>query len=246
MTLSHDEMRELLAASALNALPADEAEQVDRHLQRCSHCRAEMVGFGAAASLLAGPSSEAPRGVWEDIVATIEHAPPEAMPGSLRRVVRRRSRWVQGWTVAAAAAGIAVLVLAISTASLQTDVTHLQNQASTGNLSSALASALSTPGREVVELRSTSGRELARVVVMPDGGSFLDPESMSVLPPGRTYQLWAKSGGAAVSLGVLGPNPRLSEFRVEPGMTLLMITAEPQGGVPSPTSSVLASGGIAT
>jgi anti-sigma-K factor RskA len=245
MTLSHDELRSLLAVSALNALPPDEAEQVERHLKRCSHCRAEMIEFGSAASLLAGSEeTESPAGLWDDIVATIEHPPAEAMPSSLRSVVRRRNRWVQGWTIAAAAALIAVLVLAISTASLQSDLTHLNNQASAGDLSSALAGARATPGHQVVMLRNDAGVELAQAVVMPDGGAFLVPESMAVLPGAETYQLWARSHGSAVSLGVLGAEPRLSEFRVEPGMTALMITAEPAGGVPTPTSGVLAVGGL--
>jgi Anti-sigma-K factor rskA/Putative zinc-finger len=244
MTLSHDDLRSLLAASALNALPEDEAEQLERHLKRCSHCRAEMVEFGSAAALLAGQPQEAPPGTWEGIVATIEQSPPRAMPGSLRRVVRKRSWWVQGWAVAAAAALIAVVVLAISTASLQGDVTHLQNQASAGNLNPAVAAALGTKGRRVVDLRNNSGIELAEAVVTPGGGSFLVPEAMSPLSTGRTYQLWALSRGDPVSLGVLGGRPGITAFRVEAGMTTLMITAEPEGGVPAPTNGVLAQGGI--
>jgi anti-sigma-K factor RskA len=246
MTLSHDELRSLLAASALNALPEDEAEQLGRHLMRCSHCRAEMVGYASAATLLAGPPTVAPPGIWEGIVATIENSPPRPMPGSLRRVVRKRSWWVQGWAVAAAAALIAVVVLAISTASLQNDVTHLQNNASGGGLSGALAGALGSKGREVVDLRSNSGAELAEVVMTPGGGSFFVPEAMGPLSSGLTYQLWALSRGNPVSLGVLGGKPGIAAFRVEPGMTILMVTAEPEGGTPAPTSSVLAQAGITT
>jgi anti-sigma-K factor RskA len=246
MTLSHDELRSLLAASALNALPDDEAEQVERHLKRCSHCRAEMVEFGSAATLLAGPPAEAPPGIWEGIVATIENSPPQSMPGSLRRVVRKRSWWVQGWAVAAAAALIAVIVLAISTASLQHDVNHLQNNASTGNLSSAVAGALGVKGNKVLDLRSTSGVELAEVVMTPGGRAFFVPEAMGQLSAGLTYQLWALSRGNPVSLGVLGGKPGIAAFRVEPGMTTLMVTAEPEGGVPAPSSTVLAQGGIPT
>jgi anti-sigma factor RsiW len=248
MTLSHDDLRSLLAASALNALPEDEAEQLERHLKRCSHCRAEMAEFGSAAALLAGPPTEAPTeappGIWEGIVATIEQSPPRAMPGSLLRVVRKRNWWMQGWAVAAAAALIAVVVLAISTASLQGDVTHLKNQASAGNLNPAVAAALGTKGRQVVNLRSNSGNELAEAVVTPGGASFLVPEAMSPLSSGRTYQLWALSRGDPVSLGVLGGRPGITAFRVEAGMTALMITAEPEGGVPAPTNGVLAQGGI--
>jgi hypothetical protein len=247
MTLSHDELRTLLAASALNALPSDEAEQLERHLKRCSHCRTELVEFETTASLLVEPAIEAPLGLWEEIVATIEHSGPEAMPQSLRRVVKRRRWWVQGWAVGAAAAAVAVVVLAISVANLQGDVSHLQNQAIGGVLPSAVSNALSSPRHQVVQLRSTSsGADLARAVITTSGEAFLVPTALHGLAVGQTYQLWALSRGKAVSLGVLGPSPGISLFRIESGMTALMLTAEPQGGVPAPTSAVLASGGVPT
>ena len=45
-----------------------------------------------------------------------------------------------------------------------------------------------------------------------------------------------------VSLGVLGAHPSGAPVRVEPNMTLLMITAEPLGGTPVPTTPVLVQG----
>jgi hypothetical protein len=62
--------------------------------------------------------------------------------------------------------------------------------------------------------------------------------------PGHTYQLWALTSGKVVSLGVLGPDPRNVPFRVEPAMTLLMVTAEPAGGTPVPTNPVVAQGAV--
>ncbi len=246
MTLSHDELRSLLAASALNALPSEEAEQLDRHLKRCSHCRTELFEFETTASLLVEPANEAPPGLWEEIVATIGHTGPEAMPQSLRRIVKRRKWWVQGWAIAAAAAAVAVVVLTVSVANLQGDVSHLQNQAFGGVLPSAVAKALSSPRHQVVELRSTSGVDLASAVITTSGDAFLVPKALRALGTGQTYQLWAESRGKAVSLGVLGPIPGISVFRVESGMTALMLTAEPRGGVPAPTSAVLAAGGVPT
>ena len=241
MTLSHDELRSLLAVSALNALPEDEAEQLERHLQRCSHCRAEMSEFGAAAALLAGPPTEVPEGVWEGIVATIGSSAPDELPGSLRRVVRRRSRWVQGWGLAAAAALIAVVVLAVSTANLQSDVTHLKNQASSG-----LTAALGYQGTPARGAPQRLGGRAGRGCPHAERGLLPRPEAVGALPGTRTYQLWALTSGKPVSLGVLGRNPGISQFRVEPGMTTLMVTAEPEGGVPAPSSGVLAQGGIPT
>jgi hypothetical protein len=244
MTLSHDELRSLLAASAVNALPSDEAEQLEKHLKRCSHCRTELGEFETTTSMLVDPSSEPPPGLWDEIVATIEHSGHETMPQSLRRVVKRRRWWVQGWAMAAAGAAAAVVVLAVAVANLQGDVNHLQNQAIGQVLPNAVTSALSSPRHQVVQLRTTSGVDLARAVITTSGNSYLVPTTLRALGSGQTYQLWAESGGKAVSLGVLGPSPGISLFRVESGMTALMLTAEPRGGVPSPTSPVLAVGGI--
>jgi anti-sigma factor RsiW len=245
MTLSHEELRSLLAASALNALEPQESEELERHLQLCSHCRAEMAELGSAATLLAGPSgAQAPEGLWEEIVATIGTPPSREMPVSLRKAVRRRSRWFQGWAVTAAAALAAIVVLSVSVANLQGDVNHLHDQAASGNVSSALNAAMRSD-HTLVRLRDPSGAELAQAVLVPGARtSFLVPESMAPLGNGRTYQLWAESRGEAVSLGVLGASPSVSEFVVQPGMTSLMITAEPSGGVAAPTPPVLASAPI--
>ena len=241
MTLSHDELRALLAASAVNAVEPEEAAEVERHLEHCSDCRAELAEYGSAVALLAGPAPEPPEGLWQEIAATIGTPPSREMPVSLKKVVKRRGRRFQGWAVAAAAALIAVVVLAVSVANLQGDVNHLQNQAVTGSISASLNAALQSP-HTVVELRAPSGAEVAQaVLVQGSRSSFLVPKQMGALGTGMTYQLWARSGGSAVSLGVLGPRPGVSEFMVEPEMTVLMITAEPSGGVSEPTTPVLAS-----
>ena len=67
---------------------------------------------------------------------------------------------------------------------------------------------------------------------------------MSTLPKDRTFHLWALTSGTPVCLGLLGANPQIAVFAYEGDMTSLMITAEPAGGVQSPTLPVLASGAI--
>jgi anti-sigma-K factor RskA len=69
-------------------------------------------------------------------------------------------------------------------------------------------------------------------------------DDLGALPPGRTYQLWALSSGKVVSLGVLGRAPQNVAFIVEIPMSELMVTAEPAGGVPAPTTPVLLSGAL--
>jgi Anti-sigma-K factor rskA len=243
MTLTHEELRSLLAASALNALPDDEAELLERHLQRCSHCRAELMEFQGTASVLAPTASDDPPiGLWEEISATIGKSPADEMPISLRRVVRRRSRWVQGWTLVATGAVAAAAVLAVWAVDLHGQVGRLQNPSAQTQLSSAVSSALAAPNHQVVILRSNQGTELASAVITTSGTAYLVPKALESLASADTYQLWAESRGKAVSLGVLGPTPGIAVFRFEQQMTSLMLTAEPSGGVPAPTSAVLASG----
>jgi anti-sigma-K factor RskA len=245
MTVPHDEIRSLLGASVLNALPGDEEELLEAHLVSCPECRAELRELRSTVSMLVEPATEPPPGLWDDIVATIERK-PEEMPPSLRRVVRARSRRMHGWALATAGAAAAVIVLAISAANLNGDVTRLQNQADANPLQRAADSALAAPHHQVVELRSTSGTGLAQAVISTDGTAYLIPQALNSLGAGRTYQLWAESRGKPVSLGVLGSRPGISAFRVETGMTALMLTAEPAGGVPVPDSAVLAAGGVPT
>jgi anti-sigma-K factor RskA len=103
---------------------------------------------------------------------------------------------------------------------------------------------VAAPGHELVELRGSNGAGVAQAVITTDGVAYLLPKDLHPLASARTYQLWAESRGVAVSLGVLGAKPGISAFRVEPGMTALMLTAEPSGGVQAPTSAVIASGTV--
>jgi anti-sigma-K factor RskA len=245
MTLSHDELRSLLAASALNALPSDEAELLEEHLEHCPNCRVELSEFQNTTSMLVEPVMDPPPGLWDEIVASIDRQ-PEDMPRSLRRVVHKKNRWVRGGTLVATGAVAAVIILAVSVANLNSDVSRLQNQAATSPIQRAADNALGSSHHQVVELRTRSGTAVAQAVLTTDGAAYLIPKGLSALATGRTYQLWAESRGEPVSLGVLGQKPGISAFRVERGMTTLMLTAEPTGGVSAPTSAVLASGGVPT
>jgi predicted anti-sigma-YlaC factor YlaD len=243
MTLSHEDFRSLLGASALDALPDDEVELLEVHLEDCDECRDELSDLRMTTSMLVEPAADAPPGVWDDIVASIRHK-PEEMPRSIRRVVSKRNRWLQGWALVATGAVAAVIILAVSVANLNSDVSNLKNQVAVGSLQSAAEHAVAAPGHELVELRGSNGAGVAQAVITTDGVAYLLPKDLHPLASARTYQLWAESRGVAVSLGVLGAKPGISAFRVEPGMTALMLTAEPSGGVQAPTSAVIASGTV--
>ena len=67
---------------------------------------------------------------------------------------------------------------------------------------------------------------------MPDGTGYLTRHTLRPLPADRTYQLWAIIDGEVISAGVLGADPGVVPFRIDPGgFEGFAITEEAVGGV---------------
>lgn len=62
LQLGHREIADLLAAHALDAVDADEAEAIEAHLSDCDRCSADMTGFRAVVALFPAPSPGHPEG----------------------------------------------------------------------------------------------------------------------------------------------------------------------------------------
>jgi hypothetical protein len=62
----------------------------------------------------------------------------------------------------------------------------------------------------------------------------------------QTYQLWALGGEQPISAGVLGADPRIVAFTVDPRATGLAISAERAGGVVRPNLPPVAAGEVRT
>jgi len=246
VTISHDELRSLLGAYALHAVEPDEVSAVEDHVAECPRCNAELSEYLMAAPLLGDAGGEAPEGLWDQVLATIDQPSTPAMQRSVLKAARRSSRRRQSFIfgTAGVAAAAAILALALVVAGLEGRVHHLQGEPASEALQRAASAASDAPGHSDVYLRSSSGRASAHVVVTAGGSAYLESSTLPELSAGRTYQLWTLSSGRAVSLGLLGRAPGLVAFRVEPGMSMLMITAEPSGGVPQPDSPVVASGSL--
>ncbi|MDQ3898444.1 MAG: anti-sigma factor, partial [Actinomycetota bacterium] len=80
---------------------------------------------------------------------------------------------------------------------------------------------------------STDGYRTAEAVVMPDGTGYLVKANLPALSKERTYQMWAVVGSAKISVGVLGPEPRIVPFKMDGDVSALAITEEVAGGVVS-------------
>ena len=164
-------------------------------------------------------------------------APPDKVTPLVRR--RRLTGWPLAATVFAAAAIVLIVLLGVSTLHLQHRVNTLSASVHRGGLQQAAAAAVLNPDHTAVYLTSGGGRLNAEVVALPDGQAYLIGSNLPAIQADRTYQLWGLVDGQPVSLGLLGTHPQLVAFRIEPAVTRLMVTAEPQGGRPAPDGPVL-------
>lgn len=158
---------------------------------------------------------------------------------------RQTTRWRWITTVAAAVLLIAVVSLGAFAVHQQHRINSMNRSLSTldnhQTLAEAAARAGSVPGARNVELRDTTGRPVANVVLLQDGtGYLIRQDGMTALPADHTYQLWGVSGDVKVSLGVLGSSPNIAQIGVPNGITALAITDEHNPGVISSTHAPLA------
>ena len=232
---THEEIQELLGAYALDAVEADERETIEEHLPTCPRCRSEVEEHLETAALLAAGGAPAPDGIWDRISESLE-------PADLSRYRERRrpvSRWLTS-AVAAAALAAAFVVGAEVTGQRQR-IEEVAESADDATLVRVATAALLDPDARRVTLE---GRGRVEAVVLPDGTGYLVQDSLRPLVERRTYQLWAMNGSTPISAGVLGPDPGVTAFRVDPRVDALAITEEPAGGVAEPTSDPLVVGEV--
>ena len=144
----------------------------------------------------------------------------------------------------ATAAAVAAVVLGVSASNLNHRVDDLSSALHQSGLQQAAASAVLSSEHQNVRLTSATSAKAAEVVILPNGTAYLVRSDLPALDAARTYQLWGLVNGKAVSLGLLGSDPTVVAFRVEHDVSRLMVTAEPGGGVPQPTTPVLVQGNI--
>jgi anti-sigma factor RsiW len=250
---THDELQELLGAYALDAVEPDEAEAVERHLEGCPRCRAEVEAHREVASLLGNAGGDAPDGLWDRIAGQLEEPPPPMrldLPTADAKVVplapRRRevSRTVAG--IIGAAAVLAIAVLGIQLVRQERQLDDLSARLGDATLTAAANQALDDPDAVKVQLESSDGDLTASAVVLPDGTGYLVAHELHALEGDETYQLWGDTGqDALVSLGLLGGDPGVIAFQAGPGLRALAVTAEEAGGVAQSQQSPVVAGAVA-
>lgn len=237
---SHDEIRELLAAFALDAVDGDEAEAIELHLRDCPRCRAEVVDHREAAGALATGHQPAPIATWNTIVDQLESAPPMRLAAVVPIPSSRWRRSLRVGVAAVAAASLAVLGVRVVHQEQRFDAMQaaLEDRAV---LAAALAAHGSSDARQA-DLRSADGAVLAHAVLVPDGTGYLWSDGLPRTAADHTYQLWAIIGTERISAGVLGPSPSVAPFRFAGDVVGLAITEEVAGGVVASQNQPVASG----
>ncbi|MGH2711132.1 MAG: anti-sigma factor domain-containing protein [Actinomycetota bacterium] len=229
--MTHDEIRELLGAYALDAVDPEEHRQVDEHLSSCPRCRAEVAEHRETAAMLAAVGAPAPDGVWDRISGELNGPIP------IDRGRRHRNRWLTG--VAAAAAIVSVFALTIDVARQRDELERLAGAVEEASLVKAANAALLDPNATRLTLASTDDSAEVDAVLLPDGTGYLVSDTLQPLPEARTYQLWALGGETPISAGVLGRDPAVVAFSADPGLTGLAISEEMAGGATSPSEVLL-------
>ena len=201
------------AAYVLGALEPSEVEEFRAHLADCAACQKEVAEFEQITGAL--PESATQYQVPKDLrrrVMSEVRATPKAQEAS-RKTPARSWRPALAWGGAFAAAVIVALVLVVALSSGGSSTKTIQ--ASTG----------------AAELRISGGRGDLIVHRLPQ------------LPAGRIYEMWVQRGSAA-------PTPTGTLFGVRSdgsaavgvpgslsGISAVLVTQEPAGGTPAPTSA---------
>lgn len=162
-------------------------------------------------------------------------------------VGRRRGRGV-ATALAAAAAAVVLLAGAVGVLTIRDQEQRLDDLAAEVERTRddrAAADALAVPGSTLVRLDAPDGDLAVRAVVTAEGQGYLLAGALPDAGDGATYQLWGLDGERAVSLGVLGRDPRIVPFHVEAPVDALAVTDEPEGGSDRPTSDPLVVGTLA-
>lgn len=236
MSNGHDRYKEQLPAYSLGSLDPAEKSDFEHHLEGCAECQAELAWLEPAAEVLASdirqyePSPGLRSRVMAEIDADLAGSEPETAPAPARESRRagsrpERKRWfadlfrpvVLG---AAATALIFGVVLGIV-------------------LNGGGSESPSSTNRQVLTGQTSNGAEA--VMVASDGTGTLKMTNLKKLDERQVYQAWIQRGQTVEPTDSLFlPRRNGTATASIPdlnGVTAVMVSAEPSGGSPQPTTA---------
>jgi len=234
--VERDDIHELTAPYALDALDEQEEREFEQHLRGCERCRDEVAMLRATAASLAhdSPAVAPPPELRARILATAR--------AERDNVVPLRPRWAAPVAAVAAVAACAAVVLGVWAATLNHTLGN--RDAALRNQARALAVAASPDARRI----SLTGGHGA-LVVTPDGRAALLLSGLPKPGAGKVFEAWVVSGGAAKPAGVFSGTGSSTAVALERGVptgATVAVTVERSGGAQQPTSTpILRSGSAA-
>lgn len=223
----------LVGPFVLDALPDDEREAFEAHLERCAECRAEADElFAAAAHLGQATAVVPPASLKAQVLAQVEVT--RQVPPRTRSAAATRSRWPL--TLAAAA----VVAVVVGLAALLVQADHRADQAE------QVAAIVAAPDAQTVEI-SGDGGEMRLVASEAHGSSVVVADEMAAPPAGKVYALWFDEGGEMILHGTFAPDEDGSVQVQVPGVptTVVGVTVEDAGSeIDEPTFPTVALGEV--
>ena len=226
-----DQLHDLVAPYALDALEPEERNAFERHLSECSDCRAQLAELQVATGALAyAESVEPPAELRERILVAAR-----TENGAAKVIPFPRRRWLLPATAAAAAAAAFV---AIGVGLWATSLSRDLDRERSANESYAQAIELLGGGAQITRLANAEGG----LLVTPDGKAALVVCGLEPAPKGKTYEAWVIQGEtprpAGLFRGGTGCPPVLLDRDVPPG-SQVAVTLEQSGGASQPTGPLL-------
>ena len=240
--MTHDELKDLLPAYALDALDAAEFAEVDAHVRTCADCTRELTelrrvvtGVGLEAAPVTPQDS-----LREKVIAratsqarVIDIASARHSSGSLP--TRPQRSWV---LPIALAASVLIAVGALVYGFAQRAENNRLAQLNQIMLASDVVR-IDLKGQE-----SAAGAS-ARAYWSASRGFVLEASNLPALPAGKVFQLWSIVGSTPTSAGILTTDGRGggSLSAAVPGSVkrpdAMGITIEPAGGSATPTMPIV-------
>ncbi len=236
--MTDDELRELLALAALNALDPDEQRSVDTAIAGRPDLQSELDELrNAAAQLAESEAATPPAGLKASILAEIAVTRQSATggatepPRSRAKAVSMRRSWIAG--VAAAVAVVALIGVAVWSAS-----------DSSPEVAEQIEAVLELPDVEALELHGDV--DGVRILHSPSStAAVLVDDGMPDPGDDRAYQLWFSRDGIVTPANVFRPDSDghvevlLEDF--QPVGAVITVTLEPAGGSDQPTGPPIVS-----
>lgn len=231
--MSHQEAQELLGVFALNAVEPSEAIFLEAHIAGCGECSREVENHLEVAAALSASEQFAPPSGWELISGSINPPEMDLAAGGATVPIGRSRQWVRPMAIAAILTLLAGAVV-VQSVRLRSVNAELAAVADRSIAETVVAQSASDPAARRVTLGSEVSGSNAIIVLLADGTGYLAEHTLRPLGPDRSYQLWAIVDGRVISAGVLGQDPGVVPFRIDPeGFEGFAITEERLGGVES-------------